>query len=216
VLALLALTGCALAQLPVRWLWSMGAVKINPMRLPAEPWVEGYVLDYHTISSTPTGDPYYRFDTRRTELGELLFQRKYRSGGPAVVALIVDTAMQFLNGWRPPIGCVVSTPPSVTRKTQPAGEIARELAARLQVPWFERAVIKVKPTPQMKNVDDWAERQRLLGEAVQLGQDDVKGKTVLLFDDLIESGSTLRRTAEVLLNDGGARALYALVLTRTK
>jgi len=58
----------------------MAAAKINPMKLAAQPWTEGYVLDYHTVSSTPTGDPYYRFDTKRTEPGELLFRLKYRGG----------------------------------------------------------------------------------------------------------------------------------------
>lgn len=191
-------------------------VKVSPMKLPPRPWVEGYVLDYHTVSSTPTGDPYYRFDTKRTELGELLFRLKYRAGGSVVVTDIVDTAEQFVGGWKPPIDCVVPAPPSVTRKTQPAVEVARELAARLRLSVFEDAVAKVKTTPQMKNIDDWTERQRVLAEAVQAGRTDVKGKSILLFDDLIESGATLRRTAEVLLKDGGARAIYALVLTRTK
>ncbi len=194
----------------------MALVKINPMKLPPSPWVEGYVLDYHTVSSTPTGDPYYRFDTKRTELGELLFRLKYRPGGSVVVADIVDTAEQFVGGWRPPIECVVPAPPSLTRKTQPAVELARELAARLRLPVFEDAVVKVKTTPQMKNIDDWSERQRVLAEAVQAGRRDVRGKSILLLDDLIESGSTLRRAAEVLLKDSGARAIYALVLTRTK
>jgi predicted amidophosphoribosyltransferase len=186
------------------------------MRLPPTPWVDGYVLDYHTVSSTPTGDPYYRFDTKRTELGELLFRIKYRAGGRTVLADIVDTAEQFVREWKPPIDCVVPAPSSLTRKTQPAVEIARELATRLGLPVYEEAVVKVKTTPQMKNIDDWSERQRVLAEAVQVGRNDVKGKSVLLFDDLIESGSTLRRTAEVLLKDGGAQAIYALVLTRTR
>jgi predicted amidophosphoribosyltransferase len=68
----------------------------------------------------------------------------------------------------------------------------------------------------MKNIDDWAERQAVLTEAVQVGDVDVRGKIILLVDDLIESGSTLRRAAEVLLKDGTAQAVYALVLTRTK
>jgi len=194
----------------------MAVVNTNPMKLPPKPWVEGYVLDYHTVSSTPTGDPYYRFDTKRTELGELLFRVKYRAGGSDVVADIVDTAEQFVGGWKPPIDCVVPAPPSLTRKTQPAVEVARGLAARLRIPMFEDAIVKVKTTPQMKTIDDWSERQRVLAEAVQAGQNDVKGKSILLFDDLIESGSTLRRAAEVLLKDCGARAIYALVLTRTK
>jgi predicted amidophosphoribosyltransferase len=194
----------------------MPAVKVKPMKLPPTPWVEGYVLDYHTVSSTPTGDPYYRFDTKRTELGELLFRLKYREGGSTALADIVDTAEQFVAGWQIPIDCVVPAPPSLTRKTQPAVEVARELATRLRLPVCEDALVKVKATPQMKNIDDWSERQRVLAEAIQAGQSDVKGKSILLFDDLIESGSTLRRAAEVLLKDGGARAIYALVLTRTR
>jgi predicted amidophosphoribosyltransferase len=194
----------------------MTAVRINPMKLPLKPWVEGYVLDYHTISSTPTGDPYFRFDTKRTELGELLFQLKYRGASAAVITDIVDTAEQFVRTWKPRINAVVTVPPSVGRKAQPTVEIARELAKRLQVDLCENAIVKVKPTQQMKNIDDWAERQRILTEAVQRGPADVKSKSVLLFDDLIESGSTLRRTAEVLLKDCGASAVYALVLTRTK
>jgi predicted amidophosphoribosyltransferase len=81
---------------------------------------------------------------------------------------------------------------------------------------LENAVVKVKATPQMKNIDDWAERQRVLAEAVQSGKDGVRGKSILVFDDLIESGATLRRGDEVLLKEGVARAIYALVLTRTK
>jgi predicted amidophosphoribosyltransferase len=72
------------------------------------------------------------------------------------------------------------------------------------------------PLLGLKNIDDWAERQAMLREAVQAGEAEAKGKVVLLFDDLIESGSTLRRAAEVLLKDGSAQAVYALVLTRTK
>ncbi len=194
----------------------MSTVNIRPMKLPPAPWVEGFVLDYHTISITPTGDPYYRFDTKRTELGERLFRLKYRQGGASVIADIVDTAAQFVTRWNPPVECVVPAPPSLARSTQPAVEIARELALRLHLPLCEGAVVKVKETPQMNNIDDWAERQTVLREALQRGGSDVKGKVILLFDDLIESGSTIRRAGEVLLKDGNAKALYALVLTRTK
>jgi predicted amidophosphoribosyltransferase len=194
----------------------MPAVSIKPMKLPPPPWVEGYVLDYHTISSTPTGDPYYRFDTKRTDLGERLYQLKYRRGGAAVLADIADTAEQFVRQWGVLIECIVPAPASLNRTSQPVIEIARELASRLGIPAYESALKKVTATQQMKNIDDWAERQALLKDAIQLGDADVADKTVLLIDDLIESGSTLRRAAEVLLNDGSAKAVYALALTRTK
>jgi predicted amidophosphoribosyltransferase len=51
--------------------------------------------------------------------------------------------------------------------------------------------------------------------AIQRGPGEVGSQRVLLLDDMIESGSTLRRAAEVVLS-GGADAVYALVLTRTK
>jgi predicted amidophosphoribosyltransferase len=191
-------------------------VKINPMKLPPRPWVEGYVLDYHTISSTPTGDPYYCFDTKRTELGESLFRMKYRAGGDAILNEIADTTAQFVRSWNPPIDCVVPAPPSQARKTQPAVEIARMLAAHLGLALCENAVVKMNATQQMKNIDDWSERQWVLAEAIQSGPGDVRGRSILLFDDLIESGATLRRTAEVLLQPSGAMSVYALVLTRTK
>jgi predicted amidophosphoribosyltransferase len=68
----------------------------------------------------------------------------------------------------------------------------------------------------MKNIPVWNERKNVLAEAIQKGAGEVKNKCILLFDDLTESGSTLSRVAQVLSNEGGASAVYALVLTRTK
>ncbi len=179
------------------------------------PWVAGYVLDYHSVSATPTGDPYHPFEMKYTELGSRLYQFKYRSDS-SVVADIVETAEHFLKESGITIECVVPAPPSMRRASQPVVDLARELAKRLGVPVCENAVVKVKETPSMKNIPDWFERQRVLGEAVKAGPGDVKGKTVLLLDDLVESGSTLRRAADVLLKDGAAAAVYALGLTRTR
>ena len=192
----------------------MAAVKINPLKLLG-PWVEGYVLDFHSISSTPTGDPYYRFDTKYTELGARVYRLKYRED-KIVMGDIIDTAEEFIKGWKPPVDCVVAAPPSLTRGSQPVAELARELATRLGLPCCEDAVVKVKATPAMKNILDWSERQKVLREALQAGPGDVKGKSVLLLDDIVESGSTLRLAAEVLLEGGAGRAVYALALTRTR
>ncbi len=192
----------------------MAVVRTNPMKLLG-PWVAGYVLDYHSVSATPTGDPYHPFEMKYTELGSRLYQFKYRSDS-SVVADIVETAEHFLKESGITIECVVPAPPSMRRASQPVVDLARELAKRLGVPVCENAVVKVKETPSMKNIPDWFERQRVLGEAVKAGPDDVKGKTVLLLDDLVESGSTLRRAADVLLKDRAAAAVYALGLTRTR
>lgn len=191
----------------------MAVVKINPMKLSG-PWADGRVLDFHTISSTWTGDP-YRYDTTRTELGERVYRLKY-GGANTAITDIVDTAQTFVNECKPEVECVVASPPSQDLKSQPAVEIARELAARLGIPLVENAVVKAEQTLQMKNIRDWSERAKLLQNAIQAGPGEVKGKSVLLVDDFFQSGSTVRRAAEVLLKDGGARAVYVLVMTRTK
>ena len=106
-------------------------------------------------------------------------------------------------------------PPSRFRNPQPVVEIAKGLAARLGLPIREDALVKATPTPQMKNIER-SEREKILRQAIQAGPANLTGRSALLVDDLIQSGSTLRRAAEVLLEDCGARAVYALVMTRTK
>ncbi len=192
----------------------MAVIKISPMKLLG-PWVAGYVLDYHSISATPTGDPYHPFEMKYTELGSRVYRFKYR-GDSSVVPDMVETAMQFLKGLGIAIDCIVPAPPSMRRASQPVVELARALAKGLGVPVCEDAVVKAKETPAMKNIPDWLERQKVLGEAVRAGPGDVKGKSVLLLADLVESGSTLRRSAEVLLKDSGVAAVYAVGLTRTR
>lgn len=76
-------------------------------------------------------------------------------------------------------------------------------------------MLKIKGTPQMKDVPSAQERATMLADAIQLGGTSVRGRSILLFDDLIEHGSTLRRVATVL-NENGAGEIRALVLTRTK
>ncbi len=178
------------------------------------PWAAGYVLDYHSVTAVPTGDPYHPFEMKYTELGGRLYRFKYRNDVSALPD-ILDTVENFFRGLYITIDCVVPAPPSMGRASQPVVQLARELAKRLALPVLEAAVIKVKETPSMKNIPDWLERQKVLGDAVQPGSDNVKGKAILLIDDVVESGSTLRRAADVLL-EGGAAAVFAVALTRTR
>jgi competence protein ComFC len=153
-----------------------------------------------------------QFDTTRSALGELVYQLKYRNGP---LNDIVDTAVAFVNErWNGVIDCVVSPPPSLHRTKQPAVLIAAGIAAALGVPAAAAAAVKATATPQMKNVP-LHERAPLLSAAIQAGTDAVQGRRVLLVDDLWETGSTLRRVAEVL-GQMGATEVRALAMTRTK
>jgi competence protein ComFC len=177
-------------------------------------WIEGFVLDRHVISSHPIGyvGEHMQFETTRSPLGELVYQLKYRNGP---VSDIVETAVVFVTErWASVIDCVVPPPPSLHRTKQPAVMIAAGVATSLGLPSLAAAAVKASATPQMKNVA-LHERTPLLSAAIQAGTDAVRGRRVLLIDDLWETGSTLRRVAEVL-DQMGATEVRALAMTRTK
>ena len=191
----------------------MAAVEVHPERIEGL-WIEGFVLDRHVISSRPIGHvgEHMQFETTRSPLGELVYQLKYRNGP---VNDIVETAVAFVaERWKGLIDCVVPPPPSLHRTKQPAVLIASGVAASLTVPSLAVAAVKATATPQMKNVALF-ERAPLLSAAIQAGTDAVEGRRVLLIDDLWETGSTLRRVADVLWQMG-ATEVRALAMTRTK
>ena len=191
----------------------MAVVEIHPMPIDG-PWIEGFALDRHVISSVPIGylGEHMQFETTRSALGELVYQLKYRNGP---LNDIVDTAVAFVNErWNSVIDCVVSPPPSLHRTKQPAVQIAAGIAGALGVPSLAAATVKTTATSQMKNVP-LHERAPLLSAAIQAGTDAVQGQRLLLVDDLWETGSTLKRVAEVL-GQMGATEVRALAMTRTK
>ncbi|MGI8784048.1 MAG: ComF family protein [Acidobacteriota bacterium] len=195
----------------------MSAVKIDPMKLPG-PWSDGYVLEQqHTLSSEflghdSLGNP--QFDTRRTELGELVFRLKNRNDKNTLDP-IAETAVQFIEGWNPSFDLIVPVPPSRKRVYQPVTEIAKAIGGRLSLPVNEAAVAKRRDTPELKDVFDYRERIRLLEGAFQVDTDAVRGKRILLVDDLYRSGATATVVAQALLA-GGAATVYMLAMTKTR
>jgi hypothetical protein len=82
----------------------VAAAKIDPLRLQG-PWTDGYVLErQHTLSSEFLGYDSFghaRFDTKRSELGELVYLLKNRSDR-ATVGPLAETAAAFVTLTCPP------------------------------------------------------------------------------------------------------------------
>jgi len=191
---------------------------VKPTRIPGR-WREGFALDYHTVSSTYLGDDEYgtpRFETKRSELGELLYQLKYRSDTSAVAAM-VDAAADFLAQWKPGVEIVVPVPPTRhDRKLQPVLVLASALCGRLGIPLAGDCITRTKEVPELKNVYDYDERLRLISDAYAVDASQASGRRVLLFDDLYRSGATMNTIAALLLDRGGAAEVFALAMTRTR
>ena len=192
-------------------------VKTDPMQLPG-PWSDGYVLErQHTVSSEFLGHDSFgnpQFDTKRSELGELVFRLKNRNDKSAVDS-IADTAVEFVKGWAPAVDMIVPIPPSRKRSYQPVIEIANAIGARLQKPVSYGAIKKVKETPELKDVFDYGHRTKLLEGAFEADGSIVGGKDILLVDDLYRSGATAMIVAKTLLN-AGAKSVRMLAMTKTR
>ena len=189
----------------------------KPRRIPGR-WREGYALDVHTVSSTYTGDNEFghpTFSTERSEVGELLYKLKYQ-GNQSVVPELVDVAASFAESWKPGVDVLVPVPASRARAVQPVLIVGGALATRLSLPFGSGWIRKAKDVPELKNVHDLDERMRLLDGAHAVESEQTKGRRILLFDDLFRSGATLNAITELLIDQGGAEAVFALTLTRTR
>jgi competence protein ComFC len=195
----------------------MKLLATNPQKISGT-WSEGYTLDQHIKSSEFLGyDGAGRamFDTVRTEVGESVYQLKYGSRDASEAIRLAAAAAAFIMSWKVKLDTIVPMPASKSRSVQPVHLVAKGLAGLLGLELVDRAVSRNKKTPELKNVDV-AERQKVLTDAHQVDPSKIKGRNVLLFDDLFQTGATMNAVAAILRVKGGAAKVYALALTRTK
>lgn len=192
-------------------------VTVRPMKIPGR-WRDGYALDYHTFSSTYLGDDEFghpQFETKRTEVGELLYRLKYKSDASAVAA-IVETVASFLAAWKPGVDLIVPVPPSRPRPSQPVLVLADALATHFDLPCVAGSVARNRDVPELKNVYDFTERIRLLAGAHAVDREQVQGRRILLFDDFFRSGATMNAITAALYDEGAVADVFALTITRTR
>jgi predicted amidophosphoribosyltransferase len=193
-------------------------VEINPKRITGC-WTEGFALDFHTLSSEYIGDDEYghpQFDTKRSEIGELLYRLKYRKDN-SVLDDIITTVSQFIKSINWTVDLIVCVPPSRKgRKFQPVPPIAIGIGRALGIGVCVDIVVKVKDTPELKNIFDFEERMRILKDAFEIRDPVVAGHSILLFDDLYRSGATLNAVSRLLQQEGKVRNIYVLTLTMTR
>ncbi len=182
-------------------------------------WTLGYSLDKHTLSSTPIGpnqSGHMQFDTTRSEVGEALFQLKYRSDnsqvGPIANQLNTSFGQVFSTA-----SLVIPMPASTARNRQPVTEIATEYARLKGIPCREDLLVKTGTTPPMKDIGTREEKiSALVGaftvyDVLPNGQYDV-----LIIDDLFDTGSSLEAATTVLRNYSKIKDVYVATVTRKR
>ncbi len=151
---------------------------------------------------------------RTVRLHRLLkFQGDLRLAGP----LAERMARAHLLAGLPPPDLVVPVPPDPSRsrgRGRVPSLLARHVAGRLGRPLLPGALRKVRPTPSQATAPGRAERETNLRGAFHAREEAVRGRSILVVDDVATTGSTLREAVRAL-RAGRAALVATLVLART-
>jgi glutamine phosphoribosylpyrophosphate amidotransferase len=110
---------------------------------------------------------------------------------------------------------IIPVPPSAVRRLQPVVVLAQTIGAAIKVP-VGFCVTTTRATGQLKNITNPDERAEALTGLYAVDAKQTRGKTILLFDDLFRSGSTLNAIISLVRAEGSAAHVDVLTITRTR
>lgn len=181
-------------------------------------WKKGLAFDVHTLSSTYLGTDdrgHDRWDSQRSEMGELVYRLKYHGDKKAIAKIVA--LLEKIKGIET-MDYIVPVPASNrARGIQPVPAIAEALGAKYSIPVLRDLISKSPGGSQLKNVVDPDERATILRQHMTFtGAHDVKGKRILLLDDLYRSGATLTVATDLLYKKGKVAHVSVLTMTKTR
>lgn len=91
--------------------------------------------------------------------------------------------------------------------------LARELGRLANLPMLEGSLVRRRDTPPQARTTSAEERRRNVAEAFACADLRLKGREVILIDDVATTGATLEAAAEALRN-AGTSSVWALTLAR--
>ncbi len=176
----------------------------HPRQLPG-PWSAGWALGFHS--------QYAGANWNRSETGELTYRLKYQ-GDQSLLPLLVEQATALIadHPELAQVDAVVPVPPSTLRANDPVSSFAKALAQKLGLPYLP-ALVKSRQTAPQKEMHTLAQKQSNVAGAFSV-QSPMKGKRLLVVDDLYDSGATLEEIHRHLQRAGAVK-VNVLTLTRT-
>ncbi len=169
------------------------------------PWEAGWALGFHSRFAGA--------DWSRSPVGELAYRLKYESDAAALDPLMEQAmALCAEHPDLAEVDALVPVPPSQAHALDPVGSLAEALAGWLGAPVW-KVVVKTRKTAPQKEMHTLAQKRANVAGAFAV-QGSVRGKRLLVLDDLYDSGATLEEVARVL-RLAGASKLRVLTLTRT-
>jgi predicted amidophosphoribosyltransferase len=132
-----------------------------------------------------------------TGLADLLWSRT----GESLLKANIDLVVPVPHHWTS----------RVVHNHLPPVTISRVLARRLKARWHGHILAKVRRTPSQVSLSVTDRRNNLRGAFRVVGGARLLGRTILLVDDVLTTGTTAHRAATELNQAGASRVLVAVV-----
>ena len=148
-----------------------------------------------------------------SRIGTMIRLSKYEGAGPFAKEL-VSLGVELIRNRYPveSIDGVVSVPP--TRSGTLVEMFARDVANMLGIRYVS-ALVKVRSTGEQKNFTNRLQKADNIKGAFEVPVPKyIAGRTLLLIDDIYDSGQTMREVGQTLMK-AGAKAVYPFTITRT-
>ncbi len=180
---------------------------VEPVALPG-PWKHGLALGMH---SEPDAD-------ERTVAGDLLGRFKYagqRNAGRVIAKLLAEAIEEEVGGNLPEM--VVHVPGRRRfGRFEPTMDLAGALAKELRIRFLPRFLAYRRGVSAQKDLESWGEKRENVRGAFRVRREEfVRGRRVLLIDDVYDSGATLEECHRVLM-EAGAREVMVAAVTKTR
>lgn len=181
-------------------------------------WDQAVSLDKHSVRSVPIGENQYghmQFETERTEIGEAVFQLKYRADFDKIDYLAAQIIAALNSGNFQKIDVVIPMPASKARTRQPVIEVTRKVAEILKVHCSEDTLVKIRSTGVMKDLATYDERVAALDGCFEVHDTISKGPwNVLVIDDLYDTGASLEAACAALRQHANIKSISVIAMTR--
>ena len=92
-------------------------------------------------------------------------------------------------------------------------DLANNLSASFKIPVLRNALIKVKNTAPQAELDKEERGKNIINAFACDNSEVVKGKKILLVDDVYTTGSTMEECSRVL-KENGAKSIWGIVVAR--
>lgn len=180
-------------------------------------WNKGFALDKHTLSSVYLGDNEYghpQFDTTRSDVGEALYQLKYR-GDWSKVSYIAERIVSDIVPRFSGFDFIVPMPPTEVRPRQPVQAIAEAVGRITGKPVFLDVLRKAAGGPSLKDISGKDEKIKALAGRFSIN-DEIKNMgrwNVFLIDDLYDSGASMECACRALMSYQKVKDVFVAAVT---